>query len=349
MRSPSGLHLHYLSLAKAPARWSNVLGGAVFGSSSTPAAVEDAPLAWVRTPLLMQAASCELWSVADPVHAGRRSRLRYRATHEVLFGCLTLPEGELSAVAEAQGCSALQQATVEAYDEMLATVDSAGYPYVVRVWNYLADINRPTHGIERYRQFNTGRQIAFARQGRAVAGGVPAACALGTPPGSPLVLYFLASKSPPTFVENPRQMSAYHYPAEYGAQSPVFSRAAVLHAAAGPTLFISGTASILGHRTVHAGDVAAQTRETLTNIEAVVREANRRVLRPAHDPFTLAELAYKVYVRHPADLPRVRHELSCVLEPDTHVLYLHADICRADLLVEIEATGQPALAGVTPS
>ncbi len=41
------------------------------------------------------------------------------------------------------------------------------------------------------------------------------------------------------------------------------------------TLFISGTASIVGHRSLHIGDTAAQTRETLTNIEALLGEANR--------------------------------------------------------------------------
>src|SRR3546814_13424709 len=38
-------------------------------------------------------------------------------------------------------------------------------------------------------------------------------------------------------------------------------------------LFISGTASIVGHQTLHAGNVAAQAHETLTNLQSIVGQA----------------------------------------------------------------------------
>ena len=102
------------------------------------------------------------------------------------------------------------------------------------------------------------------------------------------------------------------------------------------TLFISGTASIVGHRSLHIGDTAAQTRETLTNIEALLGEANR-LADGAH--FDLDALAYKVYVRRPSDLPVIQAQLASSLGPKAQIIYLQADICRQDLLVEIEATG----------
>ncbi len=151
-------------------------------------------------------------------------------------------------------------------------------------------------GTERYRQFNTARRHALRASGRAVAGSVPAASALGADSESPLVIYFLAGQVAPVFVENPRQVSAYHYPQQYGPHSPAFSRAALLRQAGSLALFISGTASIVGHRSLHIGDTAAQTRETLTNIEALLGEANR-LAGGAH--FDLDALAYKVYVRRP--------------------------------------------------
>jgi enamine deaminase RidA (YjgF/YER057c/UK114 family) len=138
------------------------------------------------------------------------------------------------------------------------------------------------------------------------------------------------------FVENPRQVSAYHYPRQYGSHRPVFSRAALLTQGDGRTLFISGTASIVGHESLHIGDCAAQTRETLANIGALLEEANR-VAGDTH--FDRSTLAYKVYVRRPADLPVVQQELASTLGPDAQIIYLQADICRQDLLVEIEATG----------
>ena len=70
-------------------------------------------------------------------------------------------------------------------------------------------------------------------------------------------------------------------------------------------LLVSGTASIVGHETLHLANVVAQTRETMTNIKAVLAEANRHCERIAsHSGFDLASLYYKVYVRHPADLAR---------------------------------------------
>ena len=87
----------------------------------------------------------------------------------------------------------------------------------------------------------------------------------------------------------------------------------------------------MGHETIHVGDVAAQTRESLTNIEALLGEAKR---------FSLDRLAFKVYVRNSADLPVIQSQLHARLGPRAQVLYLQADICRRDLLVEIEAVGR---------
>ncbi len=166
---------------------------------------------------------------------------------------------------------------------------------------------------------------------------MPAACALGSPAGSPISIYFLAARQPPTMIENPRQTSAYHYPPQYGVHSPIFSRACVLSESVGTNLFVSGTASIVGHETIHHGDVAAQTRETVANINALLDEANR-VLGASR--YSLDALKFKVYVRQPEDLGAIEGALSRALRPSASVVYLQADVCREDLLVEIEATGE---------
>ncbi len=109
-------------------------------------------------------------------------------------------------------------------------------------------------------------------------------------------------------------------------------------------LFVSGTASIVGHETLHAGDVVAQTRETLAKLEAVFAEANR-VSRSGrrHRAASL-----KVYVRHPQDAARVRREVFAALGPAADAHFLRADICRHDLLVEIEAIAYADAAGGRP-
>ena len=142
-------------------------------------------------------------------------------------------------------------------------------------------------------------------------------------------------------IENPRQTSAYHYPPKFGVHSPSFSRACVLNESAGTNLFVSGTASIVGYETIHRGDVAAQTRETIANIDALLEEANRVV---GAGRYSLDGLKFKVYVRQPRDLKAIESALAASLRPSTGIVYLQADVCREELLVEIEATGESAVA-----
>jgi chorismate lyase/3-hydroxybenzoate synthase len=347
MDRPGALHLEYLNACDPGAqRRRGVLGGARFerGVKAPPAGAEPGiPLAHVSMPVLGDAAEVlELWRVGDEVRAGTLGRVRYTCSPQVLFGSLAVHEDEFQAAAPPGAAgerTPLYEATARAYRELFATLETVGYPHPVRIWNYIPDINIERHGLERYRQFNSGRQEALIACGRAVSGNVPAASALGCASGAPLVVYFLASRLAPDLIENPRQVSAYHYPAEYGPRSPSFSRAAVLRKQHAATLFISGTASIVGHRTMHTGDPVAQTRETLRNIEALL-DAGSPALGGR---LSLEALAYKVYVRDARDLPLIRGEIASAIGARTPAVYLQADICRRDLAVEIEAVGSRAL------
>lgn len=337
------LRLEYVTASDRSSEWRRgVLGGAVFDRLPEETRASGGglgfPVAQVSTPVLGEEREVlELWRIGDDVRAGTLGRIQYTCSPDILFGSLSLHEDDVPlAGSEAGERSRLYEITARAYREVFATLAAVGHPYLLRVWNYVPDINLETHGMERYRQFNSARQEALIACGRAVAGNVPAASALGHASGSPLVIYFLASRLAPTFIENPRQVSAYHYPAQYGPRSPVFSRASALGQKEAATLFISGTSSIVGHQTLHAGDPAAQTRETLRNIDALLEEAGRTVLG---DKLPLESLAYKVYVRDPKDLPVIQAALADALGSDASVLYLKADICRRDLAVEIEAVG----------
>ena len=336
MVSRTGLHLDYLSPAElTAARLAGVMGVATFEGDLADPAATHIPSVRVSTPVLGNPGKlCEVWSTTRAVETGMLGRVRYSRSAGLLFGIIVVSESAAPADAVAPQ-TPLYEATEQAYREIFGALDGLGYPHLARIWNYVPEINRDTHGVERYKQFNSARQAAMLGARRPVTGNVSAACALGAAVGSPLVVYFLASHSAATSIENPRQVSAYHYPLQYGAHSPIFSRAAVHRDADGLALFISGTASIVGHQTLHEGNPAAQTRETLTNIEALLTEANRAT---GSREFTLETLECKVYVRHPEDLPIIQRELRAALGPSAHALYLQADICRRDLSVEIEAT-----------
>lgn len=293
-------------------------------------------MAGSMAPLVGQTDLCEVWRLncaAELVdgEAGQ-SPIRFRHGGGLLFGCIALDEASPNDD-EAAG---LMRATETAYQEIFEVLSRTQYPHLIRIWNYMADINVHVGGDERYRHFNSARQTAFRKSGRATMGTVPAASALGSPAGSPLSIYFLAARQAARVIENPRQTSAYHYPPKFGRHSPIFSRACVWGDADNGRLFVSGTASIVGHETLHCGDVVAQTRETLTNIGALVDRANDLV---GTARYSVEALKLKVYVRNLCDLGAIESTLGQLLSPITSVIYLRADVCRKDLLVEIEAVG----------
>lgn len=264
---------------------------------------------------------CELWTSSEPVVHGSRGRIRHSACGELLFGIVSSPESEGSVEARSRLL----------YEEIFTLLQGDSHHHVLRFWNYISDINGDEAGTERYRLFNVGRHAAFEAAGRLRPETIPAASALGTQAGGDLTVCFLASREPGRQIENPRQVHAWQYPKEYGARSPTFSRALTYPFDDPSLLFVSGTASIVGHQTRHAGDVAAQVRETMANLGSIFTEAS------GFGDFRLANAKLKAYVRDPAYAPAVEQGVSEVLGKDARVICLVSDICRADLLVEIEA------------
>ncbi|MBL8446854.1 MAG: hypothetical protein JNJ44_05495 [Zoogloeaceae bacterium] len=278
------------------------------------------------------AALFEMWRSDGPVETGTGHGVSWARQGGVLFAVVEVPEAVALRGADE---TTLQAAGRVAYEKVFALAASQGIPHLWRVWNFLADINRETDGLERYRQFNQGRQHAFMAAGRAVRGAVPAASALGLA-GGPVSVAFLAGFQPLLAIENPRQISAYDYPPEYGPASPTFSRAGLVRLDRQAVLFISGTASIVGHATLHTGDAARQCHESLDNIEALLARAAE--ISPDAG-FGLSELTYRVYVRHPGDYAQVCDVLRSRVGAVAPAIFLQADVCRSELLLEVEAVG----------
>ena len=315
--------------------WQDVLGIAAFAQESTLFDAGDVPVARIGTrPLTGPAALCEVWRAPGELRSGIDGLVRYRTNGRLILGMATLNEADVAAGAD-EG-ERLREATARIYQDIFRCVRSLGHARVIRIWNYIPEITREIDGVERYRHFNMACQQAFQSCQQEVRGEVPAACALGSPPGGSLVVYFLAGTGDVAAIENPRQMPAYDYPDDYGAYSPTFSRATVSGNPASPMLFISGTASIVGHRTMYPGDVLAQTRESVANIRALAGEANRALGAPYFVP---EQFQYKTYIRRSPDFEAIAAELRAAIHPSASIVFLHADICRTNLLVEIEAAG----------
>ncbi|WP_246043387.1 hypothetical protein [Aquitalea aquatilis] len=306
----------------------HVLGVSLLGQRGSH--TQPWPALQVLMPLLANPAQQlqEYWHSSQAVRHGQFHDVRFGSDGHLLYGAISLDE---ALFADNRG-SALQHAAEQAYRQLFSLLEAEDCRHLWRVWNYIPRINAVEHGMERYRQFNIGRHQAFADFDRPVDSS-PAACALGVADG-PLSIAFLAARQATQRIENPRQVSAFAYPQQYGPRSPTFSRAALADNGDNIILFISGTASIVGHRTVHPGDAAAQTRETIANIAVLLEQANRQ---HQGQPYTLATLDYRVYIRHATDYPAVQQTLQQLIGPAMRVVFMQADICRDDLLVEIEA------------
>jgi chorismate lyase/3-hydroxybenzoate synthase len=245
-------------------------------------------------------------------------------TEEFLFGACSLPataEASLSALAE------------DIYGRLFQIVEDKGYPYLQRVWNVVPSINRTQSGMERYKQFCLGRHAAFGKHLPNMERSYPSASAVGSSAGM-LCVYFLAARTPGVPIENPRQVSAYKYPPQYGPKSPSFSRALVRKWQDSACLFLSGTASITGHETRHLGHLSAQAEETLDNIRTLVATAS--VASGAQFSLDPATSLLKVYIRKTSDYQEVCDLLHQQLGGSIDVLYLKADLCRKELLLELD-------------
>jgi len=273
----------------------------------------------------------DLWLSELPVRHGWDGAIGYSENGEVLVLQLRLEE---PALAE------LEDAVYQAYVRIAAFVAARGYPELWRVWHYLGAINQGEGDAERYRRFCIGRYRAVADD-RDFELRLPAATAIGTHGGG-LSLVVLAGKRPGLQVENPRQVSAFRYPRPYGLRSPSFSRATLLPCADGVRLLVSGTASIVGHATAFAGDPAAQLRQIAANLQALLSHAAHTRL-PGRDAREFAADSYIIYLRHAEDLPRVQRELR-TLFGDAPLRLVIGDICRRELLIEVEAAYRMPLA-----
>lgn len=281
--------------------------------------VKAAP-SYAAAPLLpaQAAAAFEIWTAPGNITQWRTGAVTGASADDYAFAVIEIAEKE---------AADLEEAVEHAYLQIFDSLERAGFAQPIRFWNYLAAITQNLDGMERYQRFNTGRQRAFqARLRQAVP---PVASCLGAcRPGS--MIYVLAARAPALAIENPRQISAYDYPPAYGPTSPSFSRASRHRAGMADTLFVSGTASIVGHETRHPGDFEAQLAETLRNLRMVMDLAADGASQAGH-------WALKIYLRDRLMQARVEAALIAMLGPACQRLFLLAEICRADLLLEIEA------------
>jgi chorismate lyase/3-hydroxybenzoate synthase len=273
-------------------------------------------------------APLEIWRSQGHVARGRDGDVAWSEDGALQFGVMELDEGD-----PAVGDGDIEATAQHIYARLTAFAAQRGYPHLLRIWNYLDGITHGDGDAERYRVFCVGRARGL---GDIDPHTLPAATAVGrSDDARRLLVYWLAARAPGAPLENPRQISAYRYPRQYGPQPPSFARG-LLPASPRMPLLISGTAAVVGHESRHAESVSAQLEETLVNLDSLLATAHAR--RPdlprAMGPGTVL----KVYVRERDEMATVSHLLGERLDPGVRFLVLHAAICRRELRVEIDGS-----------
>lgn len=234
-----------------------------------------------------------------------------------------------------------RRAAGAAFDQMRAILDAEhmSFDHLVRQWNYIGNILEVKNGIQNYQIFNEVRSENYYKY-RSVPG-YPAATGVGMKHGG-VKLDFCAVEAEKSIkiisIDNPDQIKPYEYGQQVlkGVHPPQFERAVLITNNRNSTLFVSGTASILGQETIGIEDVDKQTVVTIENINKIYNSSRIRQLtgNTETDAGRLALL--RVYIKNQSDFVKVK---SICQEhfPGVLALYIEADICRDNLLVEIEA------------
>ncbi len=264
----------------------------------------------------------EVWRCAGPVVHGRLGALRWSSDANYLFFAIEVDEAEAGNI---------DAAAEQAYSAICRLLDQHRFAdgqagHILRLWNYMDAINEGAGDDERYRHFCTGRARGLKPAAR---NGYSAATAIGRRDGvRVLQVYGMAAREAGVAVENPRQVSAWAYPRQYGPVAPTFARATRTPV---DQLLVSGTAAVVGHQSVHFGDTLAQLDETLANLESLFAAAGADIAARG-----IEATLFKVYLRDPAEAEMVRQHLHSRVPKLIEPMILFSDICRVELHIEID-------------
>ncbi len=232
-----------------------------------------------------------------------------------------------------------------AFKTLQQMLDQTGFEIsdITRQWNYIEGIlsNKANH--QNYQVFNDARTKFY--QDHFTEKGYPAATGIGMKTGGVVVEYIAirGDKIINVPIDNPRQVPAHQYPEDClkglptgdKKTTPKFERGRYVDLQGEEIYFISGTSAITREKTKYAGDAEQQIRLTINNIDQLVAKDNLLRNRiPAPD---LRYNYLRIYLKEKSDFERVRK--ICVEKyGNVPIIWLHANICREDLTVEIEAT-----------
>ena len=215
------------------------------------------------------------------------------------------------------------------------------FKHLFRQWNYIGRIFEQANGKQNYQEFNEVRAEFYAKS--AFDYGYPAATGIGMNlPGIIIEACFLLSPHhEQQGISNPLQQAAHQYSEKVliGNQqkrnAPKFERAKLISNHQSSEVYVSGTAAILGEDSLAELNTEEQTRQTLNIIENLVQKQNLKNYNPAvGDQYFYKNV--RVYLKNGYFSQAIKALVEKQFAPQQPI-YLTADICRDNLLVEVEA------------
>ncbi len=273
----------------------------------------------------------ELWQTQFISEGSNAAILFRKENTEILIGNAQANLGE--------GCR--RNAEV-AFDSVKSIFDLFRFSVnsIVRQWNYLENILAFDGEKQHYQEFNNVRSEFYGYSFNGA--GYPAATGIGMNRGG-VIIEFVAVKSMQVIskvLDNPGQVAAHMYSSSVLVgndcvlkATPKFERARYFELFGKKQIFISGTASIVGEKTVGMGDPEEQAEVTIKNIQRlyapeVLEKLSKEKLDPKYGHA-------RVYIKNRKDFPVIKKTFKSFYG-NLPVVYILADICRESLLVEIE-------------
>ncbi len=217
---------------------------------------------------------------------------------------------------------------------------------IVRQWNYIEKITRIKGNSQNYQDFNDARSRFY--QKTKWNEGFPAATGIGISYGGVIVdldaIYANGSDIKVVALNNTLQVPAHGYSDSVlvaakddkacPVTTPKFERGKVVLSGTEGVIYISGTAAIRGEMSLSNTGIEEQTRITLENIEHLI--SDETLVNTGAGHFAKAEItSLRIYLKEESFFGPCKKIVDENYQ-GVPAVYLKADICREELLVEIE-------------
>ena len=265
----------------------------------------------------------EIWEVQGKVHQKKYNDINVSMSKNYIFGSVIIDLEELNSYEE------IKSAISYKYRDFFNIANQYSMN-LIKIWHYIPQLLKPySDNKTNYSLLCEAREIIYKEKYKDSS--FPAATVIGIG-GNKILIYFLAAVCAEyNTVENKRQVSSYDYPQNIFLEKPMFSRAVSFIDIEGAEkkIMISGTASIKGYESMHKMDVLKQLTEALKNYQTFVNIKG-------NDSNICRIYLTKSQTKYSVEIVKI---LDSIFEYNNYIL-LEGEICRKDLLVEIEGTSK---------